>query len=437
MNYSEILHVNKYYILYSKMPVDKFGHTDVGYSQRVIVGGVTLSQVNATFLRLDGTNAMTGDLIFNNNKLVKGLPTSYPPIYVGDEVVSWSQAVELTKDATTNNETVPANDKHLTNKKYVDDRDALKVSKAGDIMTGNLLLRIGSSHTIVLGCRDLNGNKTFIIHLGNPLNKIQCWSNNAIALISTHGFLFKLGDNIIRFGKSFSDIRIHVYQDIVMNEKHIVDLHDLVNVQDAATKNYVDTALTSVNPQDFATKNYVDAALNSDNPQDFATKNYVEIALGSVNANPLKKCHVGYIPNLERDVSDTGFVVSAISSTTDEYRAYGAFNTLKSAWIANSSLGLTAWLTIKCNEPVIIWRIGLKPIHTLNSWCLSASNDGFLYVDLLRSTERLVFNWDSVPKLLVLSSSSTTPFQYYKIDITGISEMPVCISYMQLYVYDT
>src|SRR6218665_150391 len=145
MNYSEILHINKYYILYIKMSVDKFGHSDVGYSQRVIAGGVTPSQVNATFLRLDGTNAMTGDLIFNN-KLVKGLPTRYPPIYVGDEVVSWSQAVELTKDATTNNETVPAIDKHLTNKKYVDDRDALKVSKAGDIMTGNLLLRVGSSH---------------------------------------------------------------------------------------------------------------------------------------------------------------------------------------------------------------------------------------------------------------------------------------------------
>src|SRR6218665_2194614 len=166
MNYSEILHkyiyINKYYILYIKMPVDKFGHTDVGYSQGVIAGGVTLSQVNAIFLRLDGTNAMTGDLIFNNNKLVKGFPTSYPPIYVGDEVVSWSQAVELTKDATTNNETVPANDKHLTNKKYVDDRDALKVSKAGDIMTGNLLLRIGSSNTILFGCGDFNGNKTFI-----------------------------------------------------------------------------------------------------------------------------------------------------------------------------------------------------------------------------------------------------------------------------------
>src|SRR6218665_3412578 len=117
---------------------------------------------------------MTRDLIFNNNKLVKGLPRRYPPIYVGDEVVSWSQAVELTKDATTNNATVPANDNHLTNKKYVDDCDALKVSKAGAIMTGNLLIRVGSGHTIMLGCRDLNGNKTFIIHMGNQLNKIQC-----------------------------------------------------------------------------------------------------------------------------------------------------------------------------------------------------------------------------------------------------------------------
>src|SRR6218665_1257298 len=128
-------------------------------------------------------------------------------------------------------------------------------------MTGNLLLRVGSGHTIFLEYIDLFGNETFIIHLGNQLNKIQCWSNNPIALISTHGFLFKLGDNIIRFGKSSNDLRTHAYQDIVMNEKHIVDLHDPVNAQDVATKNYVDTALTSVNPQDFENKNYIDAAL--------------------------------------------------------------------------------------------------------------------------------------------------------------------------------
>src|SRR6218665_3462067 len=285
-------------------------------------------------------------------------------------------------------------------------------------MTGNLLFRVGSSHGVLLVCRDLNGNKTFIIHLGNLLNKIQCWINNPIALISTHGFFFKLGNNIIRFGKSSSDIRIHVYQDIAMNEKYIVDLHDPVNVQDAATKNYVDTALISANPQDFATKNYVDAALNS------------------VNSNPLKKCHVGYIPNLEREVSETGFVVSASWISDVEFRAYRAFNNLESAWVANHSLGQTAWLTIKCPEPAIIWRIALKAIHTLNSWCLSTSNDGSLYIDLLRSNEILVFTWDAVPKFLVLPSSSTTAYQYFKIDFTIITESTVGIAYMQLYVYD-
>jgi len=122
-----------------------------------------------------------------------------------------------------------------------------------------------------------------------------------------------------------------VYQDIVMNEKHFVDLRDPVNVQDAATKNYVNTALTYVNSQDFATKHYVDADLTSDNPQELATKNYVDTTLSSVNANPLKKCHVGYIPNLERDVSETEFVVSASSITAEGYRPYGAFNTLNNA----------------------------------------------------------------------------------------------------------
>src|SRR6218665_2215436 len=148
-----------------------------------------------------------------------------------------------------------------------------------------------------------------------------------------------------------------------MNEKHIEDLHNPVNSQDAATKNYVDTAVTSANPQDFATKNYVDAALNSDNPQHFATKNYVDTTLSSVNANPLKKCHIGYIPNLERDVSETGFVVSARYTTSNENRAYEAFNTHNNPWVAISFLALTAWLTIKCPEPVIIWRIALKAIQ--------------------------------------------------------------------------
>ena len=53
----------KYLFLY-KMPVDVFGRTDANNSTRVISGGVTLSQVNNTFLRKEG-DTMTGDLYLN------------------------------------------------------------------------------------------------------------------------------------------------------------------------------------------------------------------------------------------------------------------------------------------------------------------------------------------------------------------------------------
>src|SRR5688572_15044153 len=75
------------------MPVDKFGHTDSGSMQRVVAGGVTLTQVNNTFARLDGTNAFTGNLNRGGNS-IEGLSTTY----------------------------TPSEDNDLTNKKYVDRR---------------------------------------------------------------------------------------------------------------------------------------------------------------------------------------------------------------------------------------------------------------------------------------------------------------------------
>ena len=76
---------------------------------------------------------MGRDLNMTGN-LVKGLPVNYPAVaYVGNEAVSWTQAVGLVADATTNNATVPVNDNNLANKEYVDEQNALKVSKAGDV----------------------------------------------------------------------------------------------------------------------------------------------------------------------------------------------------------------------------------------------------------------------------------------------------------------
>src|SRR5688572_33424033 len=77
------------------MPVDKFGQTDSGNMQRVVAGGVTLTQANNTFVRRDGTNAFVGNLDLGG-KTIEGLSTTY----------------------------TPSEDNHLTNKKYVDLRVA-------------------------------------------------------------------------------------------------------------------------------------------------------------------------------------------------------------------------------------------------------------------------------------------------------------------------
>lgn len=52
------------------MPVDIFGRTDVKISPRTVSGGVTLSQVNKTFLRRDGETAADGDINLNAHRLI-------------------------------------------------------------------------------------------------------------------------------------------------------------------------------------------------------------------------------------------------------------------------------------------------------------------------------------------------------------------------------
>src|SRR5688572_5682660 len=92
------------------MPVDKFGHTDSGSMQRVVAGGVTLSQVNNTFLRLDGTNALTGNLNLGG-KSIEGLSLMY----------------------------TPSEDNDLTNKKYVDQHATRDYVSGMKVSLGNLV----------------------------------------------------------------------------------------------------------------------------------------------------------------------------------------------------------------------------------------------------------------------------------------------------------
>ena len=66
-------------------------------------------------------STMTGDLHMSG-KLVRGLPTVYPPLppqYTNDSAVCWTQSVQLTQDAITNTPT-PTLPQNAANKEYVD-----------------------------------------------------------------------------------------------------------------------------------------------------------------------------------------------------------------------------------------------------------------------------------------------------------------------------
>jgi hypothetical protein len=191
------------------MSVDKFGRTDANSSTRVVSGGITLSQANNVFFRRDGENAAAADINLDSHKLIN----------IAD----------------------PTNSKDAANKDYVDFSGVNNVAKAGDTMTGNLSLNVGTDILRTLGCSDLSGGKGFALLLGSIMNQIQCQLNTPITVQTTDGFLCRcVGNDVIRFGISSTDNRTGVYQDIIMNQHFIADLHDPKSDKDAANKIYVD-----------------------------------------------------------------------------------------------------------------------------------------------------------------------------------------------------
>ena len=59
------------------MTVDIFGRTPTASSQRVVSGGVTLTQVTNAFLRRDGGNTVTSNMNLDSHKIINVLnPTS-------------------------------------------------------------------------------------------------------------------------------------------------------------------------------------------------------------------------------------------------------------------------------------------------------------------------------------------------------------------------
>jgi len=167
------------------MPVDKSGRRDTAVQENVS-SNVSFTQTDNYFIRRDGSNTaigsinMTGNTLTNvsepvhdhdaANKLyvdhrsggtdkvsrsgdsmegdldmggyrIAGLNTSLPPRDTYD--VCWSRAVELTREVGQR-----ASEQVMDVKRLRD----LKVSKTGDLMTGNLLLSADGGNDRLFGC---------------------------------------------------------------------------------------------------------------------------------------------------------------------------------------------------------------------------------------------------------------------------------------------
>ena len=206
------------------MSVDKFGRMPETNIRNV--DGVSISYVNNNFLRRAGTNTatgsinmagntltnvsdpvnaqdvatksyvdksggtMSGELNMNGNKII-GLDTDYPPLYKGDEAVSWAQTVGLTQDAI----------------------HAL-VNKRGDTMTGDL---------------DMGHNRVKNISL-NPVDT----SDAANAAFVIQGDITVEQKAVLRSGTQAMSGHLN------MDNHYINNVLDPADPQDVATKKYVD-----------------------------------------------------------------------------------------------------------------------------------------------------------------------------------------------------
>jgi len=344
------------------MPVDKFGRTDVRSKvERIVSGGVTLSKIIQSDINLG----------------------SYKLFNVKDPTDNQDAATKNYVDRTT---TAVAND---------------KVLKRGDTMTSNLLFRFDDDHLRMLGCNEMVENKSFHIYLGNERNQIKCQLNNPILIQTTEGLLLRqtgqTRSDIIRFGKETDDPRTDVYQDVVMNQHFIADLHEPHNQQDAATKNYVDSTVLTAHRKNMS----------------------------------------GYIPALESNPSCTGFVITASSSANGK-PAYKTFNNQEAECWVTSRNSISGWPQIKCPERVAVWRIALKARNidprNITAWSFAGSNSDDMFTTILTSTDVLEGS-ATAPSFFNITTSDA--YQYYRLIITASTgSNDVGVQLMQLYVYD-
>ena len=404
------------------MPLDKFGRRDYRPTQTLVnetTAVVSLSQMNDTFLRRDGTNTavgtinMTGNTFTNvsspvddhdaankayvdnagisktggemlghldmNNFRLTGLPPGVPE--VGSDAVGWSQAVQLVKDSEIN-----------------------CVKKTGDIINGNLVLSADGNEDRILGCINLDPERSFTIPIGTTTNKLYyVFRREPVVLYTDNGFLVKArNQDICQLGTVDDPSEIIFHKDVRMNSNRITNLPVPTLPHEAVNKLYVD-------------------------------------------GTPRKILH-GYVPNLRSSSANApndkfGFIVTASSNHSTHFLPINAFNGLYKdrtgaggEWITRNETR-DFWIQIQCPDLVRLWRIALRGrnINTdrIYRWRLEASTDGQTFTTLFDAPNPTYIG-DEVRYFPIETSDRYNIFRLFCLEAEPTNPG---LSFVQLYVY--
>ena len=118
------------------MPVDKFGKN--GDRTTTVYTGINIANLTNSFLRRDGGNTAIGAIDLNSN-IIKN---------ISDPVLNQDVAA----------------------KNYVDTN---AFTTAGDVVSGDIKLSVGSDLVTSLGCVDLSAGKKFTFLLGSDKNMLS------------------------------------------------------------------------------------------------------------------------------------------------------------------------------------------------------------------------------------------------------------------------
>lgn len=150
----------------------------------------------------------------------------------------------------------------------------------------------------------------------------------------------------------------------------------------------------------------------------------------------LRKCLTSYIPPLNRNEDFAGFEVSASSEKNSDHRAYRAFTQMPTPGIewATDNEHKNFWIKCRFPEEVRIWKVGLtsKQDNTEQtySWELQVSNNNTTWFVFYSSTQYLGSTYEE------FIADTIVPFKYFR--FFGREAWPVNpgMSLIKVFVYD-